>query len=93
MNKPEIDPSLPFEQKLKAWYDYLDTFISTEEKNKTSTDVIGLGNRGKQNHYRTDRRSFQGKIRGPATDQNPTPGSKPQGKERRPSQTSKSQSL
>ncbi|MDD5368325.1 MAG: hypothetical protein PHQ40_04520 [Anaerolineaceae bacterium] len=39
MNKPEIDPTLAFDQQLKAWYDYLDAFINAEEKIKTNLDL------------------------------------------------------
>ncbi len=34
-----VDPSLPFENKLKAWYDHLDAFIGAEEKDKTAKDL------------------------------------------------------
>jgi hypothetical protein len=39
MNKPEIDPSLAFDQRLKGWYDYLDALIQAEEKIKTNPDL------------------------------------------------------
>ncbi|RPH75510.1 hypothetical protein EHM76_01510 [bacterium] len=38
MNKLELDPTLPFNQKLQAWYNHLDAFIGTEEKDKTPKD-------------------------------------------------------
>ena len=40
MIKVDIDPTLPFTQKLKAWYDFLDAFINAEDKNKSTTDVL-----------------------------------------------------
>ena len=39
MDKPQIDTALPFNQQLKAWYDYLDAFINAEEKTKTVADL------------------------------------------------------
>jgi len=41
MNKLELDPSLPFEQKLQAWYNHLDSFINAEDKDKSPKDFAG----------------------------------------------------
>lgn len=38
MNTLELDSTLPFSQKLQAWYNHLDAFIAAEEKDKSQKD-------------------------------------------------------
>jgi hypothetical protein len=38
MNLPTIDPTLPWPNRLQAYYDQLDAFIAAEEKDKTAKD-------------------------------------------------------
>jgi hypothetical protein len=49
MNKLDVDPNLPFEAKLQAWYNHLDSFINAEDKDKSQKDYAAWAEDVNQN--------------------------------------------
>lgn len=66
MNKLDVDPTLPFEAKVQAWYNHLDAFINAEEKDKSQKDYSAWAEDVNQNLVRPLEALFQGQFGGDA---------------------------